>query len=337
MKRIQFAVALLAACAGFTHGQVVTAPVGFVSVTVPAASDAALGAPLSRAEEFQGVIQSITGNTITVAGTPGWTANQFVYASGTQPKTYYARIDSGTKEGLIATIASNGTGSVTLTLPSGEDLTNISTNAALVSPATTGDSISIAPYWTPASLITGVVAGTQLLRFSASTAGINLPSSSVYVFSGTNWMQGVSVVNDVTFGSFEGFVLRNNSASPQTISITGSVPMTGVRSKLYTLAANTSQDQRLFYNSPIPESIGNVFPPTSLAAGDRLLVFDNAASGKNKGASAVLVWTGSAWMQGVTNVTTTFQLQPGTSYVLRKNQTSSPSSVVWSDLQGYLQ
>jgi len=82
-------------------------------VTVPAASDAALGAPLSRASKFQGVIESISGNTITVAGTPGWTANQFVYASGTQPKTDFARIDSGVaKEGLIATIASNSTGKV---------------------------------------------------------------------------------------------------------------------------------------------------------------------------------------------------------------------------------
>lgn len=338
MKRIQFAVALLATCTGLTHAQVVTAPVGFVSVTVPAASDAALGAPLSRAEEFQGVIESISGNTITVAGTPGWTANQFVYASGTQPKTYFARIDSGAKEGLIATIASNSTGSVTVTLPSGEDFTNISTNAALVSPATTGDSISIAPYWTPASLITGVVAGTQILRYPTATPGTNLSSAATYLFNGTNWFQGATNVNDVAFGNAEGFVLRNNSASPQTISITGSVPMTGHRTRLVTLAANTSQDQRIFYNSPIPEIIGNVFPPTALTAGDRLLAFDNTATGKNKSSSATLLWTGSAWMQGSTNVTTTYQLQPGNSYVFRKNQSgASPSVATWSDLQSYLQ
>lgn len=338
MKRIHFALTLLAASAGLVHAQVVTAPVGFVSVTVPAASDAALGAPLSRTEEFQGVIQSISGNTITVAGTPGWTANQFVYASGTQPKTYYARIDSGVKEGLIATIASNGTGDLTVTLPSGEDLTNVSTNAALISPATTGDSLSISPYWTPATLVTGVVAGTQILRYPTATAGINLSSAATYLFNGTNWFFGATNVNDVPFGSAEGFVLRNNSASPQTISITGSVPMTGHRARLVTLAANTSQDQRIFYNSPIPEVVGNVFPPTALSAGDRLLAFDNSAPGKNKSSSATLLWTGSAWMQGSTNVTTTYQLQPGNSYLFRKNQTgASAATVTWSDLQSYLQ
>jgi uncharacterized protein (TIGR02597 family) len=333
MKIIQFAVALLAAYTGLIHAQVVTAPVGFVSVTVQPQSDVALGAPLNRAEEFQGVIQSISGNTLTVAGTPGWTANQFVYASGTQPKTYYARIDSGAKEGLIATISSNGTGSVTVTLPSGEDLTNISTNAALVSPATTGDSISIAPYWTPASLVTGVVAGTQLLVYPTNIPGINL-AAVTYVFNGTNWLQGATNVNDVAFQFGQGLTLRNNSTSVQTISITGSVPMTGHRLLIKTLASTTRQDVRFFYSSPVPETIGNV--GLGFAPGDQLLFTDNAATGRNK-AATTLTWNGSNWLQGATVVTTTFQLQPGVSYIYRKNQTATPTNFVWSDLQSYLQ
>lgn len=335
MKRIQFAVALLATCTGLTHAQVVTAPVGFVSVTVQPQSDVALGAPLNRAEEFQGVIQSISGNTITVAGTPGWTANQFVYASGTQPKTYYARIDSGAKEGLIATIASNTTGSVTVTLPSGEDLTNVSTNEALVSPATTGDSISIAPYWTPASLITGVVAGTQIIVTSTTTAGINL-APVFYVFTGTNWMQGGTNVNDVTFAPNQGFLLRNNSTNSQTISVTGSVPMSGHRLGLRLISPGTRQDVRFFYNSPIPETLGAVFGAGTgvLFPGDQLLTIDNTTAGKNK-APVILVWNGSNWLQGATVVTNSFSLQPGASYLFRKN--SSGSNSTWSDLQSYLQ
>ena len=327
-------LAMLASGLLSLQAQVSTDPVGFVSVTVPAASDAALGAPLGRAAEYQGVIQSITGSTITVAGTPGWATNQFVYAAGTQPKTYFVRVDSDSKEGLILPITANGTNTVDVTFPAGEDLTGVLTNAA----NGTGSSISIAPYWTPSTLITGVVAGTQILRYPTSTAGINLSSAATYLFNGTSWFQGATNVNDATFAIGEGFVLRNNSASAQTISITGSVPMSGHRTRLYTLAPSTSQDQRIFYNSPVPEIIGNVFPVSSLATGDRLLAFDNAASGKNKSSSVTLLWNGSAWFQGATNVTTTYQLQPGSSYIFRKNQTgASAASVSWADLQSYLQ
>ena len=314
---------------------VYTPPVGFVSVTVPANSDAAIGAPLSRADEFVGVVESISSNVITLAGTPNFTVNQFVYASGTQPKTYFLRVDSDTKEGMILKVESNTANSVTVTIPAGESLAGILTNAV----DTTGSAVSIAPYWTPATLVTGVLAGTQILRYPTATAGTNLSPSAVYVFNGTNWLQSTTNVNDATFNVGEGLVLRNNSTTtPQTVSITGAVPMSGHRTRLFTLAPSLAQDQRILYNSPVPEVIGNVFPPTSLAAGDRLLGFDNAATGKNKSPSVNLVWTGSAWLQGATNVTTTFQLQPGSSYVFRKNQTgATPVSVVWSDLQSYLQ
>jgi uncharacterized protein (TIGR02597 family) len=334
MKSLKY-LATLTALAVSSAMAATTDPVGFVSVTVPAASDASLGAPLGRASEFQGVIQSIAGNTITMAGTPNFAANAFVYSAGVQAKTYFLRIDSDTKEGLILPITANGTASVDVTVPAGEDLTGVLTNAANV----TGSSVSIAPYWTPSTLITGVLTGTQLLRYPTNVAGTNLSSASTYVFNGTNWLQGVTNVNDVVFGPYEGFVLRNNSTTtPQTISITGSVPMTGTRNRLYTLAASTSQDLRIFYNSPIPEFIGSVFNPTALATGDRLLAFDNAAAGKNKAAAATLIWNGTAWLQGVTNVSATYQLQPGSSYVFRKAQTgASAASVVWTDLQSYLQ
>ncbi len=317
--------------------QVYTPPVGYVTLTVPANSDAAIGAPLERAAEFQGVVQVISGNVITVAGQPGWTTNQFVYQAGVQSKTYYLRIDSDSKEGLTLPITANDSSSVTVTVPAGEDLTGILTNA--VEGNGNGSTISIAPYWTPASLVSGVLPGTQLLRYPTNTPGTNLSPSSIYVFSGTNWLQATTVVNDVTFRIGEGIVLRNNSTTAaQSISITGAVPMTAHRTRLFTLAPNTAQDQRIFFNSPVPEAIGNVFPGSSLAPGDRLFAFDNGSTGKNKSPAVNLVWTGSAWLQGTTNVTTTYMLQPGNSYLFRKNQTgASPASLVWSRLQSYLQ
>jgi uncharacterized protein (TIGR02597 family) len=329
--------ALLAVTSG-VFAQVYTAPVGFVSVTVPAASDAAIGAPLERATEFQGVVQSISGNVITVAGTPGWTTNQFVYvapvlpAASTQPKTFYLRVDSDTKEGMVLPITANSDATLTVTIPSAENLTGVLTNAA----DGTGSSVSIAPYWTISSLVSGAIAGTQVFVTSTTTAGINLPQTT-YTFNGTNWLRGSTVANDDILGVNQGILVRNNHPSNAvTLSVTGSVPMSQHRTRLATLAANTRQDIRLFYNSPVPEVIGNVFNVGTLSPGDQFLYINNAAVGKNK-PTTTLVWNGTNWLQGSTPVTTTFSLQPGQSYVFRKNQSANPTSVVWADLQSYLQ
>ena len=336
-KSLLTAAAILAASLSSQAQSVVTDPVGFVSVTVPAASDAALGAPLGRANEYQGVIQSVSGTTgsvqVTVAGTPGWLASQFLYVSGSQPKNYYARIDTGLREGLIGQITANDTTSVTITVPTGDDLVGVKTNAV----DGTGDSISIAPYWTLGTLVpaSGVAAGTQILTYPTATAGINLSAQTIYFSTGTAWSTAGTASDDVIIPPMVGFTLRNNSASPVTISITGSVPMATNRSVVRTLLASKQQDQRIFFNSPVPEYIGN--SGLGSTAGDQLLVFDNSASGKNKSASVILVWTGANWSNAGTNVSNLFQLQPGTSYVLRKAPAATPGTTVTAHLQSYLQ
>ena len=126
-----------------------TDPVGFVSVSVPANSDAVLAVPLNRAATFKGMIQTISGNTITVAGTPAWatTPAQFVQALPGQVETYAVQLASGTKEGLIAKIVSNTANSVTIQLDAGDDLTGVVAEDADAI-ANNGDQIDIFPYWT---------------------------------------------------------------------------------------------------------------------------------------------------------------------------------------------
>lgn len=333
MKKLSLlATALATLSAASLHAEVTTDPVGFVSITVPAASDVALGAPLGRPSEFVGVIQSIAGSVITLGGTPGFTTDQFKYAAGTQPKTYFLRIDSGSKEGLILPITQNGTADVTVTVPAGESLSGILTNAA----DGNGDQASIAPYWTIGTLVSGAIAGTQIITIPTDVAGTNL-TVSTYTFNGTNWIKGATVSTDVVLDVGQGVIARNNSTTtPITLSITGSVPMSSHRIRLATLAGNTKQDIRIFYNSPIPDVIGNVFNAGALVAGDQMLFIDNTTTGKNKPVGT-LTWNGTNWIQGATVVTTTFVIQPGASYVFRKNKTTNPSSVVWTDLQSYLQ
>lgn len=309
-----------------------TDPVGFVSISVPAASDAALGAPLSRASEFKGVVQSISGSVITIAGSPNWNSNQFVYVAGVQSKTYFLQIDSESKEGLVLPITGNGSNTLTVEVPAQDDLSGILT----VANDGNGSQVSIIPYWTPKSLIGNVTAGTQLLRYPSSTPGTNL-APIAYAYNGTNWRLSGNTVDDVVLLPNEGFVIRNNSTLAQTISITGSVPMTGYRVRLYTLLAGSAQDQRIFYNSPIPEAIGSAFTGVGLTAGDRILAFDNSSVGKNKSPVEQLVWNGTQWRKDGVNVSTTYMLQPGTSYIFRKAQSASPSSSLVTDLQSYLQ
>ena len=80
---------------GTAHAQTATAttdPVGYTTASLLANSDSLVSIPFTRPAAYTGAIASISGNTITLAGTPGFTASQYVYAAGTQSNTYYAII-----------------------------------------------------------------------------------------------------------------------------------------------------------------------------------------------------------------------------------------------------
>jgi hypothetical protein len=62
-----------------------TDPVGFTTTSLPANSDTLINPPFTRPSEYVGAITSASGSTITVAGSP-WTANQFIYMQGVQPR-----------------------------------------------------------------------------------------------------------------------------------------------------------------------------------------------------------------------------------------------------------
>lgn len=336
MKKTILAATLSLVGSLYSQAQsVVTDPVGFVSVTVPAQSDAALGAPLGRANEYQGVIQSISGNVITVAGTPGWLASQFVYVAGTQPKNYYARIDSGIREGLIGAITANDTTSITITVPTGDDLVGVLTNAV----NTPGDTISIAPYWTLGTLITGIPTGTKIFTYSESSKGINIAPANTYSYNATvgGWFKGTTPADDVVLPPMKGFTIRNSSASAIVVSITGSVPMATSRLVVRTLEDNSKQDQRIFFNSPVPEFVGNT--GLGKTQGDQLLIIDNSTTGFNKANKDTLTYnaTLSKWFKGSTDVDQTYQLQPGASYILRKASVLVHQDYITSHLQSYLQ
>ena len=339
MKRIFATTAVLFAFASVASAQTATTdPVGFVSVTVPAQSDAVLAVPLNRSAAFKGKIQTISSNVITVAGTPAWTANQFVQAIPTQNDTFAIQIATGTKEGLIAKVTANGTNTLTVQFDAGDDLTGV--KSVDVDGILNADEIDVLPYWTPASLFTTAPgAGVQILLIPTSTPGTNLSASSILVFTGSAWLNtsNFQSADHSPLQFAQAFILRNNAVAPLAVSLVGAVPMSAHRRLVSTLAANTPQDNWLGYLSPVPSPIGDT--GLGFSAGDQLLVFDNSAVGTNKSASQILVYTGSAWLDTANfqNVSATFQMQPGFGYVLRRAQSASPAATEWKNLQAYLQ
>lgn len=330
---------LCAQAAGFAATvEVTTDPVGFVSVSVPALSDAVLATPLYRTPVFRGGIQSISSNTITVSAAPGWTNDQFVQAIGTQNDTFAVLIATGDpstgKEGLIGKITANSGNSVTVELDAGASFTGVKTEASNPGAA---DQIDIMPYWTPSSLLgTTLPDGVQMLLFPTDQSGINIGSQTTLIKAGSSWLNGATNADYLQLFFGQGFVIRNTTNAAQVISMVGSVPMAAHRFVMKkNSATGTAQDIRIGYSSPIPEIIGNLH--LGFTAGDQLLVFDNTSSGQNKSAITTLVFSGADWYNGATKVTTTFQLQPGQGYVFRRSPSAAAGSTTWVNMQSYLQ
>jgi uncharacterized protein (TIGR02597 family) len=316
--------------------QVTTEPVGFVSVAVPANSDAILAVPLNRASEFKGSIQSISGNVVTVVGAPAWAVNQFVYNASTQLKTYALQLASGTKEGLTAKITANTANSVTVTLDASEDYSGVATEAA--NGTGNGTQVDIVPYWTPSSLITSTVAqDSQILLLNSTSAGVNLSSSASYGYDSGNWYDDTFNPADNTplaFGT--AFIFRNGGVAT-TLSMVGSVPMNKHRVVLRTRASNTDQDIAIGFSSPVPTTVGSL--GLTFAEDDQILVFNNSATGQNKSAVATLYYTtADGWVNdSFSPVGNTYMLQPGQGYIFRKKGTPTAQALVWTALQPYLQ
>ena len=193
------AVAVSLLFSGLTSAQisVATDPVGFVQpfntsanqINLLANSDTLVSVPFTRTPAFVGTIDSISGNVVTLAGSPGFTTNQFVYAQGTQSNHYYALIgpssSANPKEGHSYLITANDSTTATLDT-SHDDLSGI--------PADT--QILIIPYWTLATVFPATDANvsftqttairafkTEVLVPNYNAAGTNQAFSAVYFFS----------------------------------------------------------------------------------------------------------------------------------------------------------
>jgi uncharacterized protein (TIGR02597 family) len=284
-------------------------------------SDTLISIPFVRPVDFSGSIQSVSGNIITLSGSPGWAPNQFVYASDIQTKTYYALIGAGSpgtvnpKEGCIYPVTANGTNTVTVDL-NGDSISSILPNSQ----------ISLIPYWTLATIFPPSKANlsftpttstrtykTQILIPNSSAVGTNLGYSETYYFinSGSNvgWrLFGDAITTDhsddiLVPTSF--FVVRNsNGAATLPLAVSGTVQIGKVTSSEGTLPTQ-SQDNALAMIRPISVSLNNlglnpedssfISTTSTRSFQDELFLYNNNQSTQNKSPSVTYYYMNNAW------------------------------------------
>jgi uncharacterized protein (TIGR02597 family) len=329
-----------------------TDPVGYNTLSLLANSDTYVSIPFHRTAAFVGQVASVSGNVITVAGTPGWSSSQFVYASGSQANTYYAFIRSGTKEGNYYTVTSNSGNTLTLDL-AGDTLSGLAAN----------DSLSVIPYWTLGTLFPASDAGvsftvspsvasirTAILTPDLQTAGINLATTKSYFFYNSAWRQaGQSLAiskNDDILIPDTYFIVRNG-ANAGSFTHSGSVVMKKSVVPLLT-QASAKQDNAVAITRPVPVSLNDsglissgAFTPSASPAvrKDELLVFDNTVAAKNKAASAIYYYYNNGWRKvgqaASTDFGATLVFGPDTGIQIRKAASGTGQASNWTNTPTY--
>ena len=322
-----------------------TTPVGALSFTAKANSDTMVAVPLARPVAFSSTVSSVAGTTITLPSS-SLTANQFQYVSGTQPNTYYIQLTSGPKTGHYSTVLSNTTNSITTEFES-DILTAIQA----------GNSFEIRPYWTLGTIFpsgdanvsyvastSNLASGrrTEILIPDFTNIGANKAASAIYFYNSFWRKSGDTATNrnDVILPPDGYITIRGNTYVNDTaLTVVGSVPPVAQTTTL--LAATIQNDNPVGISVPVDRTLSQlglspsifVSSTNNLASGrgDELLVFDNAAVGKNKAASAVYFFNGFWRRSGATAADQSSTIIPaGSAIVIRKKAQATAQAIDWN-------
>lgn len=320
-----------------------TDPLGIMKISVPDASDTLISVGFHRRVDYEATVQSVNANMITVNGNPSWEIDQFKFQEGVQNERYFllfGNVDRAgdSEEGKFFEILSN-TGS-TIEIDLGDE-----TLENLVGDADNGDLVRIIPFWNIASLFSGLASsGIEIRVFSDTEAGPNEPKATVvsYNASSEKWEEsndpGAPIVRDyLNIYPGESVFIRNETGEDKSLIVMGAVPMEAFQTLVYTTENNRPQDIHIGIRSPLPIPLGD----SGLGSdGDQLLIFDNELTLKDKAASRIFEYLEDAspkgWYDGVDWMDSTYDLQPGVGYILRRAATPIASSTYWVGKPTYL-
>jgi uncharacterized protein (TIGR02597 family) len=321
-------------------------PVGFTTTSCLTNSDTLVALSFTRAPEFVGAIQSVSGNpanTITVTGTP-WAASQFVYG-GTQHNHYYVLIgSSNAKEGHVYSIIGNTASTLTVDT-SIEDLSGIAANTQIL----------VIPLWTLATVFPATDANvsftpsassgtpkTQILVPDYLAQGINPPYAGTFIFINNAWRDGSNADHSDDVLLPDGyFVVRNQNGAPSLpLTGLGSVLMKRIAVPLRT-SASQAQDNAVGMVRPFDVTLNasGLNPADgSFVANDQLLVFDNTQTAINKPPSAIYYYdvqpnNGGGWRLLGDAVTDRGNdvIPAGSGMVVRKASKPGAPTVFWTN------
>jgi uncharacterized protein (TIGR02597 family) len=351
MKANTFAALLSLALigAGSLRAQTATTdPVGFVSVSVGAASDSRLGVPLRRSAALTSMVATggVAGDVVTVTATAGECDTAF--GTPFQARKHYLISRAGTTEGRWYEVLGRTGNQFTL------DRGAATGSSIQVQGLAANEAVQIVPFWTLNLLFpegAGVDASTDvfspqgLVMFTNQTsAGTNLPPSRSFIYHpGAQGPEGWYDLDDLGGGlkddepiTPDTYLVLRNPGGAKTITIVGGVPMEKASTAVVRYQNNVPQDNFVVNPFPIPLTLAqsklresgavsaspDVFSPTDL-----VLIFNDATSGFNVPPSGAYLYhdgtQGPAGWYDINDlgggpVDSQQLLQPGRGFIVRK-------------------
>jgi uncharacterized protein (TIGR02597 family) len=341
----------------FSQSQVSTPIVGFVKDSLPANSDTIATMQLQRPSEFSGAVSSVSesgsSSTLALGDGAALSVNQFVYVSGSQPKSYYVLVTAGTLAGSYFSVTSNSSSSVTVD-NSGVSLAGVGAVSAL----------EVRPFWTIGTLFPASDANVSFVPSAGSASlsrrtkillpnnvatGVNKAARGTYFFRNDTgfgyWVSEGALTtnaNDTIIFPDEFVIIRHNTTASLALTITGSV----LEKALTTYAgSSTTVPNDTLVGLPRPTdyklsdlglSDSNFVASTgtsSLARRDQLLVISKTGSGFNRAAAKTYYRFNNSWyLVGSTTPLTDgdpdFVIPTGSAVIMRKFKTASGSDSV---------
>ncbi|MES2310354.1 MAG: TIGR02597 family protein [Verrucomicrobiota bacterium] len=326
--------------------------VGATQFNALANSDTFISIPYLRSLEYAGTVVTFSGSTLTIAGSPGWGNNDFVYDSDVQPKTYALWIRSGALEGNYYTILKNQWETVTIDL-----------NGKSLSGLNSGDKVAIIPYWTLGTLFPSSDVGVSFVASPSAvsrTTEILIPNQqgsdltsqydASYYFYNNAWRQvGQSTsksMNDVILTPDTFFIIRNHNQAT-SLTIGGEILNTKMSLQLNVLTAGM-QDNPVALIRPVPQKLNDlglitsgvfVASPSPVLRKDQLFVFDNGIPGLNKSPASTYYYYNGGWRKVGSPITTDFGnavvFSSQYSMMIRKFPTNTAGTLTWKNSANY--
>lgn len=315
---------------------------GAVPVVAKGQADTAMALPMKVPAVFRSAVASVSGNSVTLAGSPGLIEDQFVPAEGSQNQTFYLFFESGPLAGRHFRVSGNSTGSVAVVAADGD-----------LDAAQADDALAVHPYWTLGTLFSSAQglpsagkAGerpVEIILPAVDAKGTNPAAEAVFYHRDGAWRR-VGAPLESTFDHTilepdRPVIVRLNQGEDATLVLTGEVLMTELALPVRARADGV-QDNLIGMTRPLAVSLndlglgGSAAFETTTDPGtirDRVLLY-SAEPGQNKVPTDAFYFYNGGWRKEGGDVGTDVGgslIPAGQGFVIRKAGQDADSVTYW--------